>query len=150
MKNVTFKSLTLAISLVCLGFTNTANAKPSGNLNITVSGIKKKQGNIILAVYDNAKAFNKSSVEVHSLISVKPNGNTQKISLKNFPKGRYAVTVMHDSNGNGVMDFDKNQIPTEAYAYSKNVGKTKKPNFNQADFTHKNGTNLNLKLVHPL
>ena len=42
---------------------------------------------------------------------------------------------MHDLNGNGRIDFNLIGIPTEAYAFSNNVGRFGAPKFEEASFT---------------
>lgn len=160
LKQITLAAIT-AVSLLTVASVSlpmkTANAKAASanNLSITVSGItgiqkKGNSGNIIIAIYDSAKAFNANTTNIHSLVSLKATRSTMKITLRNFPKGRYAVSVLHDKNGNGHMDFGKNQLPSEAYAYSKNVGTMSVPTFKDAEFSHKSNTALSVKMIQPI
>ena len=41
------------------------------------------------------------------------------IDLGDFPKGEYAVTLMHDKNLNGIMDKTMIGIPKEPFGFTK-------------------------------
>jgi uncharacterized protein (DUF2141 family) len=45
---------------------------------------------------------------------------SQKIELKALPPGRYAVTVMHDEDGDGLLKKGPLGIPREGFGFSKN------------------------------
>lgn len=151
MNNIstTLKAVTLS-ALLATTFSGTANAKPSsnGDLKITITNLKSNSGNLVIAVYDNANAFNKGSEKVHSALSVKVTGKQMTVTLNNFPKGRYAVTAFQDINRNGDIDM-KGQMPTEGYTYSKNVGAMKVPTFKDAEFTHNSNEHLVMKMIQP-
>lgn len=129
--------------------TSGKSLKKAGDLTLVVTDIKNKRGHIIISIYDESSEFNRSGVKTHSLLSIKATESKVRVTLSNFPKGRYAISVLHDENNNGAMDFDKNSVPKEAYAYSKNVGELSVPVFADAAFKHHANTTIAMALISP-
>ena len=49
-----------------------------------------------------------------------------------MPRGRYAIAVYHDVNGNGRLDRSAIGFPSEPYGFSNDVGRTSIPSFSGA------------------
>lgn len=122
--------------------------KSISDLQLTVKNLKANSGNLIIAVYDNANAFNQASNDVYSALSLKVAGSTMTVTLNNVPKGKYAVSVFQDTNRNGNIDMN-GDIPTEGYGFSNNVGKMSIPTFDDAGFNHSKNNHVILKLIQP-
>ena len=87
---------------------------------VKVDGLKKVQGNIGVMLFNQAEGFpdNEDNAFASKVIQVKNSSPT--IVFDDLPPGRYAVSLIHDVNGN--RDLDKNfiGIPTEPFGFSGN------------------------------
>ena len=115
---------------------------------------QKKAGTLMLAMYNNAEAFEGSVVkEKRSEIGVfkglelylEPQDSTQ-LSTE-IPDGEYAIAFFIDANGNKKLDKNFLGIPKEQYGFSNNaMGTLSAPTFEQAKFTVTGNTTQNIKL----
>ena len=115
---------------------------------------QKKAGTLMLAIYNNAEAFEGSVVkEKRSEIGVfkglelylEPQDSTQ-LSTE-IPDGEYAIAFFIDANGNKKLDKNFLGIPKEQYGFSNNaMGTLSAPTFEQAKFTVTGNTTQNIKL----
>ena len=89
---------------------------------------QKKAGTLMLAIYNNAEAFEGSVVkEKRSEIGVfkglelylEPQDSTQ-LSTE-IPDGEYAIAFFIDANGNKKLDKNFLGIPKEQYGFSNNA-----------------------------
>lgn len=56
--------------------------------------------------------------------------------FKDLPHGTFAVSVLHDENGNGKMDKNFVGMPKEGYSASNNPKKKRRaPTFDEAKFS---------------
>jgi len=115
---------------------------------------QKKSGTLMLAMYNNAEAFEGSVVkEKRSEIGVfkglelylEPQDSTQ-LSTE-IPDGEYAIAFFIDANGNKKLDKNFLGIPKEQYGFSNNaMGTLSAPTFEQAKFTVAGNTIQNIRL----
>lgn len=69
------------------------------------------------------------------------------VVLKDLPDGPLALTLYHDVNANGKLDFNLMGIPTEPYGFSNNaMGAFGPPKFEQAVLTPQAGTVLKIRM----
>ena len=121
---------------------------------ITNLSDQKKAGTLMLAIYNNAEAFEGSIVkEKRSEIGVfkglelylEPQDSTQ-LSTE-IPDGEYAIAFFIDANGNKKLDKNFLGIPKEQYGFSNNaMGTLSAPTFEQAKFMVAGNTIQNIKL----
>ena len=100
--------------LVVCGFTQ-AQKKA---LKINVTNIKQLQGSIMVAVYDQKEKFLSQQVVTSTKQAVV--NNQMSIVLDDLNFGDYAISIYHDVNGNGELDFNFFKIPKEPYGFSNN------------------------------
>ena len=115
---------------------------------------QKKAGTLMLAVYNNGKAFEGSVVkEKRSEVGVfkglelylEPKDSTQ-LSIE-IPDGEYAIAFFIDANGNKKLDKNFLGIPKEQFGFSNNaMGTLSAPSFEQAKFRVAGNTVQNIKL----
>ncbi|MDB4121217.1 DUF2141 domain-containing protein [Gammaproteobacteria bacterium] len=115
---------------------------------------QKKAGTLMLAIYNNAEAFEASVVkEKRSEIGVfkglelylETQDSTQ-LSTE-IPDGEYAIAFFIDANGNKKLDKNFLGIPKEQYGFSNNaMGTLSAPTFEQAKFKVSGNTVQNIKL----
>ena len=122
------------------------------NIAVTIDNFKNKNGQVLIAIHNNPKAF-----------PTKPNLAVQKIILpldkdaitytfSNIEPGEYAVTSVHDENNNEDLDKSFFGKPKEGYGCSNGArGIVSPPSFNHAKFTV-NETNkaIYIKMIYPL
>lgn len=117
---------TLALAAACA----TASA---ATLEIEIEGIAAREGQILIAVYDQAEGWLKKPVR--GLRQAVPAEGPLRLRLENLPEGEYAISVLHDANGNGRMDKNLVGMPTEAYGFSNDAaGSFGPPKFEEARF----------------
>ncbi len=70
--------------------------------------------------------------------------------FKDLPQGTYAVSVLHDENLIGKMEFDAQGIPLTGYGFSNNpVSSQGPPSPDQAKFTvNQAETTIEIKLIY--
>lgn len=115
---------------------------------------QKKAGTLMLAIYNNAEAFEGSVVkEKRSEVGVfkglelylEPKDSTQ-LSIE-IPDGEYAIAFFIDANGNKKLDKNFLGIPKEQFGFSNNaMGTLSAPTFEQAKFRVAGNTVQNIKL----
>jgi uncharacterized protein (DUF2141 family) len=108
----------------------TAIAFSQTTLEVTVKNIKGKKGSIMIGLFTTEQDFLKKAV--YGKI-VKPDGAEVKVVFENLPAGDYAVSVIHDLNGNGTLDTNALGIPKEGFAFGNNaMGNFGPPAFSDA------------------
>ena len=115
---------------------------------------QKKAGTLMLAIYNNAEAFEGSVVkEKRSEVGVfkglelylEPMDSTQLNT--EVPDGEYAIAFFIDATGNKKLDKNFLGIPKEQYGFSNNaMGTLSAPTFEQAKFKVAGNTVQNIKL----
>lgn len=115
--------------LLLLGWMVNAQA---ADLIVNISNITVKQGTVKVALYNEAKDFPEGTGRMQGQ-ELSPTQEKLTIMFKELPPGHYAISVMQDVNGNGMLDRNFFGIPTEPYGFSqRQKGETGKPSFEQA------------------
>jgi uncharacterized protein (DUF2141 family) len=91
----------------------------NSQLVINLSGLRNTKGQVLLAVHSQSQSF-PDKVE-NALIRKNIPASQSAISIEKMVSGTYAISVIHDEDGDG--DLDKNfiGIPTEGFGVSQNV-----------------------------
>lgn len=87
-------------------------------LEVVVSGVESSEGNVLVAVYNEASAFPKFERVFRTGAARAETGST-RVVLRDLPPGQYALAVFHDENGNDALDKNFLGFPKEAYGFSK-------------------------------
>lgn len=99
---------------------NHTNFQASNNsLIVDIKDFKSNKGQVIVALHNSEDNFPISFFK-KEFKNIKD--KKSKIVFKNIPNGNYAVTVIHDKNKNGKLDFNFLHFPTEKTGVS-NDGK---------------------------
>jgi len=123
-----------ALLLFCI--THPTHAQPRGTVTVLVTGLKTSNGTVRVALYNEPKEFPRGKVFKRAAAPI-TNGKAT-VQFEGLELGEYAIALMHDENGNGVMDYNFMGIPTEPYAFSNNVKAVlAPPSFDKAKFTVK-------------
>lgn len=118
-------------------------------LEISIEGIQKNKGKILLALYDSEKPFpSEYKKAVKSVEGIPQNGKC-KFLITDLKKGKYAFSLFHDVNGDNKLNTNLIGIPKEGYAFSNNAkGKFGPPDFNEASFVLKENTIQQIKMIY--
>lgn len=104
-------------------------------LQVTFSNLREAKGNLYVAIYDQEGKFLKTNqMRSNKIMPITQKGSI-KLSMGNFPPGKYAVSCFHDLNGNGKLDTNWAGIPSEPYGFSNNARpKFRAPKWAEAAF----------------
>jgi uncharacterized protein (DUF2141 family) len=127
--------LSLRAAVAALLATSTLGAAAAAaELNVEVRGIATSDGAVLLALYDAPERWLRQPLRAIRLPAQA--GQTVRGSFGDLPPGVYAISAIHDRNGNGRLDSNALGIPTEPYAYSNDAAGFMGPaRFEQARFT---------------
>ena len=92
-------------------------------LLVTVNAVKAGEGNLRIAVFDEAHRDQFPDGKYLSGVEVAATGEQMTIEISDLDQGNYAVAIIQDLNGNGELDKNILGIPKEPYGFS---GKWKK------------------------
>jgi uncharacterized protein (DUF2141 family) len=127
--------------LLCAG---TLSAQHS--LEIQVEDVRKGQGHIRVALYNNAEGFLHFD-QVYAARSAPAHKGRTRVVFDDLPAGTYAVALYHDSNGNSKLDKNFLGIPKEKVAFSHAKMRTfGPPDFEDCAFELKEDTRLKIAL----
>ena len=134
------KKYFLTAALITLAFA----AKAQHQLKIEIAGIKKVRGKVNLCLVVEKSEF-LSNCELYAEVPV--DGKTLLYTKDNLKPGTYAVTMYHDSNGNGELDTNFLRIPKERYGFSNNArGTFGPPDYGECLFEVKGDTTISIRL----
>lgn len=114
-------------------------------LTLKVDKVKNLNGNLLIAVYDQAPNYNNDSQWV-VVRKVKVSEGPIRIPLGDVPTGYYAVKLFQDENDNGLIDKNPIGIPTEPYGFSNNGGSYGQPSFDEAKVLVDKATEIEINL----
>ncbi len=123
----------------------------SGNkITVKVINLQSNKGQVIASVFTDNNGFPNDSKKAAKTINVPIKANTVTIEFTNLSPGTYAVGIIHDENGNNIMDVAKYIFPKEGYAVSNNVTGTFGPSsFNDSKFKlESTDVSITLKIIY--
>jgi len=87
-------------------------------ITVHINNIGSNKGQIICNLHIEAKTFPKKHIarETSKIVD-----NSSMIVFRNIKKGEYAISVLHDENMNGKIDFNIFHIPSENTGASNNA-----------------------------
>lgn len=98
-------------------------------LRFEITGVESAEGQVLVALYDEAR-FLKAPLRA---LRLKPATKLEG-TFGDLPPGAYAVSVVHDENGNGKLDSNLVGLPVEKYGFSNNPVLFGPPGFKDARF----------------
>ena len=126
------KTSAALIALVATGIVAVPLASAS-DLTVTVEGIAKTQGTIMLGLFDEATYNGEGAVNGANL---KVESDRVSITFEGLEPGEYAVRLYHDLNDDGEMNTNPFGMPTEPYAFSNDAkGRFGPANWEAAKFS---------------
>ncbi|MCU0671496.1 MAG: DUF2141 domain-containing protein [Myxococcota bacterium] len=134
-KRTPLSILALAVAAVSVAAVAAAQA---GRISVTLTQIEGDEGTILCGLFRQSDAdgfpMGRSSAwkRLDRPASAVRDGRTT-LTFDEVPAGRYAVSCMHDEDGNGEMRTGAFGIPKEGWGVSRNVSPTMRaPRFEEA------------------
>ena len=95
----------------------------TGNLDVTVSGIRNTRGALLACLWKDKVGFpicgkSKTAMKLRGAIS----GSTMKVTFRGVAPGSYAVSIEHDEDGDGKLKTNFIGMPKEGVGISNNPG----------------------------
>lgn len=116
------------------------------DLKIVVKNVKGDNGMVLLALYNSADQFMKKEIMT---LQVKPTDGEAVAEFKAVALGVYAISVMHDTNGNKELDSNFMGMPKEGFGFSNDaMGMFGPPDFKKASFEHTGKKEVVIKLKY--
>jgi len=108
----------------------------AADLLVQVRGLDSDLGQVRCALYDSADAWLEPEGVVAS-VDATPVGGSAACRFSGVSPGRYAVSVLHDANLSGDMDWTLLGLPKESWGVSRDAPATlSRPRFEAAAFVH--------------
>jgi len=130
----------------------TAQTKNTGTLTVRVTGARNTKGKIGVTLFQNAQGFpdDTSKAIRQESVGIDPKTMSAQVIFKDLPQGTFAISVLHDENGNGKMDKNFVGMPKEGYAASNNPSKKRRaPTFDEAKFSlNTSEQTIEIKLIY--
>lgn len=133
------------IRFAALGLLAAALPTQAHELTLKVDSIRKVEGSLLVAVYDQQAHFDANQQWVAAQ-KVKVTQGPMRISLGDVPAGHYAVKLFQDINENGQIDFAPSGMPSEPYGFSNNAGVYGPPSFDEAKVEVGKTTEIEIQL----
>ncbi len=115
-------------------------AENSNTLHIHVHHANSDRGQIRILIFSQADGFPDRIEKAVKNYSVVPKNKECELAVQGLPPGLYAISVIHDEDGNGKLNTNPVGYPTEKYGFSNNPKVYfSPPSFEKASFELKNG-----------
>jgi uncharacterized protein (DUF2141 family) len=125
-----------------------ATASADSSLEVSVSGLRSKKGNVLVCLTGNAKAFPDCSKDPNAMKRTVKATAASSISFGQVAAGTYALSLIHDENANGKLDTTM-VIPKEGFGFSRNPKVTfGPPKFKSAAFALNGAGAQNVKMKY--
>lgn len=120
----------------------------TADLIINIENINHIKGSIEIGLFNTGERFLEKNQAFKSY-SVKVTDNSETLVINGLPKGKYAISLYHDKNSDGICNRNFFGIPKEPYAFSNNVRpKFSAPTFEDCKFDLTENHNLTIELIH--
>jgi len=125
----------LSKNLICFVLLIISTGLMGQTIEIRIKNIRNTEGNISLGIFANQTEFSTEKPFYESKYDLKDvTGNVLVLKIP-FQSGRFGVSVLHDQNKNGKMDYNIFGIPREGFGFSDFYHRgIRKPHFDDFDF----------------
>ena len=124
----TFAFMVLAIILPLSACTSTTVSEKDqqdrpagqGTVEVRIEGLDSDQGQVYASVYLSSEGFPDVKTQAHEYRSAPAQEGMVVLVFEAVPSGWFAVSVLHDENGDEELSTDLIGIPKEGYGFSLN------------------------------
>lgn len=141
---------TLSGALVALVMLGGAVA-PLADVSADVSGLRSTKGQVLACLTTRADAFPDCAKDPQARKLTVPATAAGRLDFGAVPDGDYAISLIHDENGNGKLDT-RLMIPREGFGFSRDApARFGPPRFDKAAFAVRGqGARLAIKMRYLL
>lgn len=122
----------------------------SYSLTVEIEGLKNSKGSALCAIYNQEGSIpDEKYKNFFRRDKISITQNSAVIFFEDLPRGKYAVSVLHDENNNQKID-KKFILPKEGIGFSNytNFGLTNRPNFSKASFYLDKNKTVTIKMIY--
>lgn len=96
-----------------------AAESPTGDLRVNLAGLRNAKGTLLLCLSGNPRHFPDCGSDPAARMIKVPAARAKGLAFTGVAPGDYALSVMHDENGNARLDTTMS-IPREGFGFSRN------------------------------
>jgi uncharacterized protein (DUF2141 family) len=142
-------SWALAVSAAAAAAAAGVGEAAAASVALTVSGVKPGPGEIIARLYAGPDGFPSAPAKAAAQARAPAAQANVTLELSGVTPGRYALIVIHDADGDGVMKKSFLGLPEEGYGLSNNPEPLLVPRFRDGVFAVTDGANaIEVRLVY--
>jgi uncharacterized protein (DUF2141 family) len=125
---------------VMIGLIVLVNILMAYSIDLKIKNLKSTKGNLSIGLYQKAENFPKRGQSDKKMVI---KASEQNYKFTHLKQGVYAMAIYHDENGNGELDKNWVDYPTEAVGFSNNatIGFSA-PSFEEAKFELQNDVTI--------
>jgi uncharacterized protein (DUF2141 family) len=119
----------------------------AATLDLTLNGVQPRGGKILVTVQSREQYMQRA--QVSGAVVDGSTGGQVKVQLPNVPAGEYAVSVLHDADGDFAMGLDAKGRPTEGWTTLNAASLRAKPTFDQVKLVVNGDAVLAETMIYP-
>lgn len=116
--NVYVDNMKISLLVVMVGLSAMAEAPAKVELTVELSALRSTKGQVGCLLFKTASGFPLEPTKAQAKALVPITGRTATCVFSGLEPGEYALSAMHDENGNGELDRNFLGIPKEGVAFS--------------------------------
>ena len=106
-------------------------------IRVTVKGLRNDKGRVGCSLFNGVEGFPRDREKEFREMWVPIHNGSAVCGFIGLPAGTYAVSVLHDENSDGKMDFNWIGMPTKGYGFSNDAkAMPLPPSFHAAGFEY--------------
>jgi uncharacterized protein (DUF2141 family) len=118
------------------------------DLAITITGIKSNEGKIQIGLYNKKESFPHVDGQ-YRLYYFDVKGFSGVYTIRDLPKGEYAVAIFHDKNSDKICNTNFLGVPKEGFGFSKNFKpRLSSPDFEDCKIVLDSNMSITIKLIY--
>ncbi|MCB2063936.1 MAG: DUF2141 domain-containing protein [Novosphingobium sp.] len=110
----------LSLALAAPALLGATAAAPLGQVSASVTGLRSTKGQVLACLTDSTKAFPGCERDPAARTLIVPASAPLELDFGPVPAGTYAISLVHDENGNGKLD-KRLIVPAEGFGFSRNA-----------------------------
>ncbi len=129
-------ALLVCAALALVASPTEAQERTGGTIRVHIIGARSIDGNVGCALFSGGNGFpGEMRHAVQKVVGRFGHNHTATCLFENVPRGRYAVSLGHDENGNGELDKNVVGLPTEGWGVSNDApARLAPPRYDEAAF----------------
>ena len=115
----------------------TAYTQQVKGIRVEITGLRNNNGYVLVSVFKEGSGFPDQAEKAVRKAKLGINNRKAAIVFNDIQPGQYAISILHDENGDQKMNTNSLGIPKEGYGFSNNVtGAFGPPSFRRASFKY--------------